>query len=69
MVKPEVIEIINFYQGKLERKERLIKEYIEMRNNDINMNEKQYADYKVLQAEINMLKRFIDDLEDLKWCF
>lgn len=66
MVKPEVIEIINFYQGKLERKERLIKEYIEMRNNDINMNEKQYADYKVLQAEINMLKRFIDDLEDLK---
>ncbi|ACA47031.1 PhnB protein [Clostridium botulinum] len=60
-------EVLKFYKGKLELKERRIVEYVEEKNSCEGFkSSKREIEYSVLKAEIEMLKRFIDDLEDIK---
>lgn len=63
-MEKDIVELIDVYKTKLERKERLVQPYIQKKNEDIHsMNEKEYADYKVYEASINLLKIIIKDLE------
>ncbi|MBE1304089.1 PhnB protein [Clostridium botulinum] len=60
-------EILKFYKGKLELKERRIIEYIEEKNSDEGFkSSKREIEYYVLKAEIELSKRFVDDLEYTK---
>jgi hypothetical protein len=57
---------LKFYNEKLERKKRIIQPYLDKKNNNIDMNEKEYTVMKVLESEINLIQSFINDLEYLK---
>jgi len=60
-------KLIEIYTNKLQRKERLILDYIEEKNSiDGFKSSKREIEYNVLKSEIEMLKRFIEDLEDIK---
>ncbi|MGL6184857.1 MAG: PhnB protein [Clostridium chrysemydis] len=61
----EINIILDKYRSKLKRKERIIKEYIEEKNSiDGFTSVKREIEYNVLYTEINMLKAFIEDLEE-----
>lgn len=61
----EINIILDKYRSKLERKERTIKAYIEEKNSVEGFtNSKREIEYNVLYAEINMLKAFIEDMEE-----
>ena len=60
-------EILEFYKGKLQLKERRIAEYIEEKNSDEGFrSSKRETEYYVLKAEVELLKRFVNDLEDIE---
>lgn len=60
-------ELLKFYKGKFELKNRRIVEYIEEKNSDEAFkSSKRETEYYVLKAQIELLKRFISDLEDIK---
>lgn len=60
-------ELLSFYKGKLQLKERRIVEYIDEKNSDEGFkSSKRETAYYVLKAETELLKRFISDLEDIK---
>lgn len=57
--------ILNKYKHRLERKERAIKDYIEEKNSIEGFtSNKREIEYNVLYTEINMLKAFIEDMEE-----
>lgn len=59
-------ELIEFYTNKLQRKERLISDYMEEKNSiDGFKSSKREIEYNVLKSEIDLLKKFIEDLEDV----
>lgn len=60
-------ELLKFYKGKLELKKRRIAEYVEEKNSiDGFKSSKRETEYYVLKAEIELLTRFIDDLNDIQ---
>ncbi|WMJ81948.1 PhnB protein [Clostridium sp. MB40-C1] len=60
-------KLLKFYKGKLELKERRIIEYIEEKNGEDGFeSSKRETEYYVLKAEIELLKRIVNDLEDVK---
>ncbi|APQ78579.1 MULTISPECIES: hypothetical protein [Clostridium] len=60
-------ETLKFYKSKLELKERRIIEYVKEKNSDEGFkSSKREIEYYVLKAEIELLKRFVDDLEYTK---
>ncbi len=60
-------ELLKFYKGKLELKERRITDYIEEKNSiDGFKSSKRETEYYVLKAEIELLIRFIDDLKNIQ---
>jgi chromosome segregation ATPase len=64
----KINESINFYQTKLNRKKEAIKSYREkltmsMYDDTAKLTEKEYAEFKVLEAEISLIEKFIEDLE------
>lgn len=60
-------ELLRVYQNKLDRKERLIQEYIEEKNSiDGFISSKHEIEYNILYAEIELLRKFIEDLKELK---
>ena len=62
-MEEKIKDSIEFYQTKLDRKERMVQPYQDKLNDDEKMTEVEYAQLKTYQAEISMLKRFIDDLK------
>ncbi len=59
-------ELIEFYTNKLQRKERLISDYMEEKNSiDGFKSSKREIEYNVLKSQIDLLKKFIEDLEDV----
>lgn len=66
-MKETAKELRDFYQKKLERKQRLIKPLLDKRNNEgfEEMASNEFIEYKVLNTEINLITLFIDNLEDL----
>lgn len=60
-------ELLIFYTGKLELKERRIIEYIEEKNSIYGFkSSKRETEYYVLKAEIELLKRIVNDLKNMK---
>lgn len=61
-------ELLEFYKGKLELKERRMEaeKYVEEKNNEGFTSFKRETEYYVLKAEIELLRRFVDDLKDLE---
>ncbi|EES50268.1 hypothetical protein NE172_16895 [Clostridium botulinum] len=65
-MKSKVETILDNYRIKLARKERLIEPFIKRKNESFSCNwcsEVEYVKYKQLEAEINLLKIVISDLE------
>jgi hypothetical protein len=63
-VNVKILTTIQHYKTKLARKEKIIQPYKEKINDiDYTMTEKEYADFKVLEAEISLIKLFLDDLD------
>lgn len=59
-------ELLVFYKGKLQLKERRIVEYLEEKNSDEGFkSSKRETEYYVLKAETELLKRFVENLEDI----
>jgi tRNA isopentenyl-2-thiomethyl-A-37 hydroxylase MiaE len=59
-------ELIKFYNEKLERKQRLIQEYIKEKNTiEGFQNLKREIEYNILKAEIELIEKFIDNLNIL----
>lgn len=60
------MDLLEKYRTMLERKNRLIQEYIEEKNSmDGFKSFKRELEYYVLHAEITRIKGFVEDLEDL----
>lgn len=59
-------KLLKFYKGKLELKNRRIAEYIQ-ENNSIDgfKSTKRKTEYYVLKAELELIKRFVGDLENI----
>lgn len=58
--------LLAFYKGKLELKQRKIIEYVEEKNSETGFkSSKRMSEHDVLKAEITLLLRFVDDLEDI----
>ncbi|WP_017826188.1 MULTISPECIES: hypothetical protein [Clostridium] len=59
-------ELLKFYKGKLELKERRIVEYVEEKNSIEGFkSSKRETEYYVLKAEVELLARFLNDLKGI----
>ncbi|WP_252251178.1 PhnB protein [Clostridium sp. VAP52] len=59
-------ELLKFYKGKLELKERRIVEYVEEKNSIEGFkSSKRETEYCVLKAEVELLARFLNDLKGI----
>ncbi len=59
-------ELLKFYKGKLELKERRIVEYVEEKNGIEGFkSSKRETEYYVLKAEVELLARFLNDLKGI----
>ena len=62
-MEDKIKDSIEFYQTKLDRKERLVQPYQDKLNDDEKMTEVEYAQLKAYQAEISLIKKFIENLK------
>ncbi|MFC3882291.1 hypothetical protein ACFOU2_01615 [Bacillus songklensis] len=63
-MKVKMEDVIHSYQQRLNDRERTVQPYRERYNKDsYSLNEKEYTEFKVLETEIDIYKKFIDYLE------
>lgn len=62
----KIIDAINFYKNKLDRKGRVLKAYADRIAKGEELTSKEMEERNIITAEIGLIVGFIDELEHLK---